>query len=181
MCPMPLTPKQERFVEEYLIDLNATQAAIRAGYSKKSAKLIGHENITKPDIAGAIQEAKEKRAARTEISQDRVLREYACVGFYDIGQFVDENDKLLPIHEIPEDARRAICGIEGTGKDRKLKLPNKQPALKDMGTHLGMFEQKEDPDKGGLCTSEDLADLLVAVMDAASRRQVPGGNGGKGG
>ncbi len=68
-----LTPKQQRFVEEYLIDLNATQAAIRAGYSKKTAKSIGQENLTKPYIAAVIDAAKAERSIRTEISQDWVL------------------------------------------------------------------------------------------------------------
>ena len=67
---MALTPKQERFVAEYLIDLNATQAAIRAGYSVKTAKQAGSENLSKPDIAKAVQDAQAARAARTEITQD---------------------------------------------------------------------------------------------------------------
>ena len=67
------TPKQLRFIEEYLIDLNATQAAIRAGYSKKTAKDIGCENLAKPNIAAAIQAGMDKRSERTEITQDYVL------------------------------------------------------------------------------------------------------------
>lgn len=68
-----LTPKQQAFVREYLVDLNATQAAIRAGYSKKTAGVVGHENLNKPDIAKAIQIEMDKRAARTEITADYVL------------------------------------------------------------------------------------------------------------
>lgn len=71
---MPLTPKQQVFVAEYLKDLNATQAAVRAGYSAKTAYSIGEENLKKPVIASAIQEAMDKRAERTEITQDYVLR-----------------------------------------------------------------------------------------------------------
>jgi len=70
-----LTAKQQRFVEEYLIDLNATQAAIRAGYSPESAKEIGCENLTKPNIKAAIDKAMAERSRRTGITQDRVLRE----------------------------------------------------------------------------------------------------------
>ena len=69
-----MTPKQERFILEYLIDLNATQAAIRAGYSKKTAHVIGHENLTKPVIAQAIDEAKAKRAEEIGIDATWVLR-----------------------------------------------------------------------------------------------------------
>jgi phage terminase small subunit len=70
---MPLTPKQERFVDEYLIDLNATQAAIRAGYSKKTAHVIGPENLGKPAIAAAVARAQADRTERTNITQDYVL------------------------------------------------------------------------------------------------------------
>ena len=68
-----LTPKQQRFVEEYLIDLNATQAAIRAGYSEKTAKSIGQENLTKPDIQKAIQEAQEILSNKTQLTVDMVV------------------------------------------------------------------------------------------------------------
>ena len=69
-----LTPKQQRFVEEYLIDLNATQAAIRAGYSEKTAKEIGSENLTKPNIAKAIQEAQESLSNKTQLTVDIVVQ-----------------------------------------------------------------------------------------------------------
>lgn len=70
-----LTPKQQRFVEEYLIDLNATQAAIRAGYSEKTARSVGAENLTKPDINVAIRAVQTKRAAKTERTAEDVLRD----------------------------------------------------------------------------------------------------------
>lgn len=69
----PLTPKQEMFVREYLIDLNATQAAIRAGYSAKTARQIGEENLSKPDIAAAVQAGMNKRAEKALITADEVL------------------------------------------------------------------------------------------------------------
>lgn len=70
----PLTPRQAAFVQEYLVDLNATQAAIRAGYSEKTAGRTGHENLKKPEIAQAIQEAQAERAERLEVTQDDVVR-----------------------------------------------------------------------------------------------------------
>lgn len=70
---MALTPKQQRFVEEYLIDLNATQAAIRAGYSEKTAYAVGHENLKKHEIAKALSAARGERSQRTEITADYVL------------------------------------------------------------------------------------------------------------
>lgn len=69
-----LTPKQQRFVEEYLIDLNATQAAIRAGYSEKTAYSVGHENLKKPEIQKAIEEAKSQVSKRTELTVDMVVQ-----------------------------------------------------------------------------------------------------------
>ncbi len=69
-----LTPKQTRFVQEFLIDLNATQAAIRAGYSKKTARQVASENLSKPDIQRAIEEAQQTRAERTELTQDGVVQ-----------------------------------------------------------------------------------------------------------
>lgn len=85
---MSLTPKQQRFVEEYLVDLNSTQAAIRAGYSAKTAKSIGHENLTKPDVAAAIEAARAELSKRTEITQDMVIAELAKIGFSDIRKAV---------------------------------------------------------------------------------------------
>jgi len=81
-----LTAKQQRFVEEYLIDLNATQAAKRAGY--KNAE-IGRQLITKNNVSGAIQEALKKRSSRTEITQDQVLEELAKVGFKKAADYTD--------------------------------------------------------------------------------------------
>ncbi len=76
---MSLTPKQQLFVAEYLLNLNATQAAVRAGYSKKTAYSVGHENLKKPEVAAAIQEAMEARSQRTEIAQDWILEQLKLV------------------------------------------------------------------------------------------------------
>lgn len=85
----PMTPKQERFVEEYLIDLNATQAAIRAGYSKRSAYSIGEENLRKPVVRGAVQEAIKARRERTRADQDRIVRELESVFMADPNELVE--------------------------------------------------------------------------------------------
>ena len=78
-----MTPKQERFVEEYLVDLNATQAAIRAGYSKSTSYSIGQRLLKNVDIQKAITAAREKQQRRVEITADRVLEEYAKIAFFD--------------------------------------------------------------------------------------------------
>jgi phage terminase small subunit len=76
---MKLTPKQTRFIEEYLVDLNATQAAIRAGYSARTATVIGNENLTKPYIQAAIQIAQLARSERTQITVDKVLEDIELI------------------------------------------------------------------------------------------------------
>lgn len=149
-----LTPKQQAFVNEYLIDLNATQAAIRAGYSEKTAGKIGQENLTKPDIAKVIAEAMESRSQRTEITADRVLQELAKIGFSDIRKLFSDFGTLLPVNELDDDAAASLSSIEITtrkargGDDdeveevAKVKLWDKRAALVDIGKHLGMFTDK---------------------------------------
>ena len=84
-----LTDKQRRFVEEYLIDLNATQAAIRAGYSVKTAKEIAAQNLTKLNISNEISKAMAERSRRTGVTADRVIEELAKIGFVNISNVVD--------------------------------------------------------------------------------------------
>ena len=83
-----LTPKQERFVQEYMVDLNALQAAIRAGYSKDTAGVIGHENLKKPYIQAAIARARQEQQQRTQITVDSVVKELAQVAFADARDLV---------------------------------------------------------------------------------------------
>lgn len=161
---MALTDKQRRFVDEYLVDLNATQAAIRAGYSQKTARQIGDENLSKPDIAKAVQEAQAARATRTEITQDMVLRELAKIGFSDIRKIVrwgktelrvtdsgdDEDEVTEPYHglalvsadDIDDDTAAAISEISEGREGLKVKLHDKKGALVDIGRHLGMFKDR---------------------------------------
>jgi len=86
---MALTPKQQRFVAEYLIDLNATQAAIRSGYSANRADAMGHENLRKPEIAAAVKEQQLARQSRTEIDQDRIVRELVNILEADPNELVE--------------------------------------------------------------------------------------------
>ena len=104
-----MTAKQQLFVEEYLLDLNATQAAIRAGYPKKSARAVGHENLTKPDIAAAVSREFARRSERTEITQDKVLAQLALIGFA----------------EMP--------------KEEEVRVSDKLAALDKLRKHFGMF------------------------------------------
>ena len=107
-----LTNKQARFVEEYQIDLNATQAAIRAGYSKKTAQIIGFENLSKPIIQECIQKRMDERSKRTEITADRILEEIAKVGFSDIRKLFTEADELRSVSSLPDDIAACVQSVE---------------------------------------------------------------------
>lgn len=154
---MKLTPKQERFVAEYLVDLNATAAAIRAGYSKKTAEVIGYENLRKPQIEAAINQAIQEREKRTEITQDMVLKETAKLAFFDIRKMFDKNGKPLDISELDADTAAALVGLsvqditdqggDYVGYVKKYKMADKLKALELLGKHLGTWEPKDDGPK----------------------------------
>lgn len=140
-----MTKKQKRFVEEYLIDLNATQAAIRAGYSPDTAGSIGAENLKKPEIKSRIDKAMAERSRRTGINQDRVLQELARIGFAKITDVVDpETAKIRP--DASDDDLACIQSIKikpnEFGTEREVKLYDKKSALVDLGKHLGLFKDK---------------------------------------
>ena len=155
-----LTPKQKAFVSEYLIDKNATQAAFRAGYSKKTAYSMGQENLKKPEIKRAIQKAMQKREERTEITQDRVLLEYARIAFFDPRKLFRSDGSPKPIEELDTDTAAALAGLEvreefeGTGQDRvftgytkKYRLANKMGALNSLAKYVQLFDVKKTEEK----------------------------------
>ena len=146
-----LTPKQQRFVEEYLVDLNATQAAIRAGYSEKTAQEIGAQNLSKLMVATAIAEAQAARSERTEITQDRVLLEYARIAFSDMRTFAKwgpDGVSLIESDQLPEDAALCVAEVTETttkhGGSIKFKLHDKRAALDSLAKHLGMFQTEDE-------------------------------------
>ena len=144
---MALTAKQERFVAEYLIDLNATQAAIRAGYSEKTARSAGQRALTIVDVADAIAEAKAKRDKRTQVTQDRVIAELAKLGFYDIRKAVKwgakpeaSDDGIYPVElvasdEIDDDTAAAVSEVSLTAQGVKIKMADKRAALEALLRH----------------------------------------------
>lgn len=144
-----MTPKQKRFVDEYLVDLNATAAAKRAGYNPKTAYSIGQENLTKPEIQSAIQEAKANRQKRTEITQDMVIAELAKLGFFDIRKLFDRDGKPLDVIQLDGDTAAALVGLDVqdvadpdgafVGYVKKYKMADKIRALELLGKHLGVF------------------------------------------
>lgn len=142
-----MTEKQKRFIEEYLIDLNATQAAIRAGYSSRNADKIGHELLGKTRVSDAISKEMAERSKRTGISQDRVLLELARIGFAKITDVVDPDTAKIKI-DAAEDDLACIQSIKikpnEFGTEREVRLYDKKSALVDLGKHLGMFKDKID-------------------------------------
>lgn len=142
-----LTEKQQRFVEEYLIDLNATQAAIRSGYKPSSARQVGTENMSKPSIRACIDQAIAERSKRTGINQDRVIRELARLAFVNASDVIDMDEASIKCNA-SEDDTAAIASVkvktiptkEGDGVEREIRLNDKLKALELLGKHLGMFK-----------------------------------------
>ena len=144
-----LTAKQERFVEAYLVDLNATQAAIRAGYSPETAKEIGYENLTKPHIRAKIDKAMAERSKRTGISADRVLNELAKIGFANAADIIDFESGEVLAYATKEDTA-CIQSVKikntrtdmGSTEEREIKLYDKHKALDSLARHLGLYNDK---------------------------------------
>ena len=157
---MPLTPKQERFVAEYLIDLNATQAAIRAGYSVKTAGSVGSENLTKPEIKAAVEVGQAARAAKAGITADRVLEEVRRLALSDVRTLFDEGGNLRPLHELSDEQAAAVAGLEvviknakaGDGQTdtiHKINVWDKPKSLEMLAKHFALLTERLEH-SGGL-------------------------------
>ena len=144
-----MTKKQKRFVEEYLIDLNATQAAIRAGYSPDTAQQMGSENLSKPVIKNAIDKDIAERSRRTGINQDRVIQEIAKLAFLNPIDVIDMDEATIKGEANRDDTAciasvkvKVIPGEDGNITEREVKTYDKLKALELLGKHLGMFTDK---------------------------------------
>ena len=162
-----MTKKQKRFIEEYLIDLNATQAAIRAGYSPDTAKSIGSENLTKPDITAQIARAMAERSRRTGVNADRVIMELAKIAFVNANDVIDPKTATIKEGALPEDTA-AIQSVKvktfgEDGLEREIKMADKLKTLELLGKHLGMFRDKLEV-SGTLETEKTKLDDLLQQM-----------------
>ena len=145
-----MTEKQQRFVDEYLIDLNTTQAAIRAGYSVKTANEQGAQNLAKVSIQQAIAEQMADRSRRTGVNQDRIVLELARIAFAKITDIVDSEGKIKST--ATDDDLACIESVKYKGSEsetsssveREVKLSSKLKALELLGKHLGMWNDKLD-------------------------------------
>lgn len=143
------TPKQKRFVEEYLIDLNATQAAIRAGYSPGTAKEIGAQNLTKLNISAAVAKAMAERSKRTGVNQDRIVLELAKIAFVNPADVTDPENAMI-LDGATSDDTAAIQSVkvktiptkDGEGTEREIRFHDKIRALELLGRHVGMWNDK---------------------------------------
>ncbi len=167
-----LTIKQNRFIEEYLVDLNATQACIRAGYSKNTAAEIGYENLTKPHIQAGLIEAMDKRSKQTGIDAEYVLRRHAEIDQLNVKDIFNDIGSLKPIDQWPDSFTTTINAYDlAELKDaddiatvlKKIRLPDKQKNLADMGRHVNVQAYREK-------VEVDTCDTLSAALLAARKR-----------
>lgn len=167
--PRPLNPKQERFVAEYLKDLNATQAAIRAGYSARTATEQASRLLTNINVAAAVAAGQDARAKKVGIEAETVLREVARLALYDPRELFKEDGSTKLPHEIDDDTAAAISGIDteldADGKVTKIKyrMADKNSAADKLMKHLGLFE-RDNRQKG-----DELGKLLAFLNERGSR------------
>jgi phage terminase small subunit len=180
-----MTPKQAAFVQHYLIDSNATQAAVRAGYSVKTAYSIGEENLRKPEIRAAIDAAMADTAARLGITAERVMRERSRLAFFDPRRLFASNGEPIPIHELDDDTAAALAGLDvheefaGTGEARvfvgytkKYKLASKDPSLAALEKYFGLNEKAIRCPLPVIETSEDCSRAQSAIIQAVATGKI---------
>lgn len=162
--PGTLTPKQKRFVLEYLVDLNATAASIRAGYSERSAKRIGWELLQKPEVSSGIQEAMVARSKDTGVTAEWVLRTLAEEKTADLADLYDDDGNILPVKKWPMVFRRGlVVGVESVEEFtgiivggrrqfatlRKVKLSDRIKHMELIGRHVDVQAFKDRHEHGG--------------------------------
>ncbi|EIU4422858.1 terminase small subunit [Pseudomonas aeruginosa] len=171
---MALTKKQRLFVDEYLIDLNATQAAIRAGYSTRRATEIGYQLLQRPEVAQAIQAAMAERSKRTEVEADYVIRRLREIDEMDVLDILEDDGSFRSIRDWPKAWRQFLSGIEiaelfeGRGDDRriagvlrKVKWPDKLRNLELLSRHVGTESAALDMELKRLDVAKKRAELKL--------------------
>lgn len=173
----PLTPKQAAFVREYLVDLNATQAAIRAGYSEATAYSAGQRLLKDVEIATAVQKAMDKRAAKVEITAERVLQEIAKLAFFDPRKLFDESGRPLHVSQLDDDTAAAVAGLDvvtqgnqevGIADVLKIKLADKGQNLERLGRHLKLFTDKVEHSGAIEQMTDAQIDARIAALKAGN-------------
>ncbi|WP_409265032.1 terminase small subunit [Morganella morganii] len=173
---MALTDKQEMFCREYLVDLNATQAAIRAGYSDKTANRTASENLSKPDIQIRISELMKERSDRLQIDADYVLNRLVEIDQMDVLDILHDDGGIKPIHEWPKVWRTSLSGMDLAemfeSKDgerdlvgimKKIKWPDKVKNLELLGKHISVQAFRDQ-----IKSEHDVVGTLSDLMDELS-------------
>lgn len=164
-----LNDRQERFVDEYLVDHNATAAAKRAGYSKKTARSQGQRLLTNVDIQAAIQKRKARLRSKLKITWERVLEELAAIAFADGTDFVtiDRNGRvrLVPTDDLPEDKKKAIASIKEGQYGTEIKLYDKVKALELLVKYLSVFDSGNGP-------GSKQENNIFEVIDQSTREEI---------
>ena len=144
-----LTAKQKAFAAEYAVDFNGTQAAIRAGYSKRTARQMAAENLTKAEVAEAVREAVDAALKATGLTAERVLQELQQIGFADPGDYSDwgpDGVKLKPKDSLTKEQRSVISSVKEVvtqhGGSIEFKTNDKLKALELLGRYLKMFTDR---------------------------------------
>lgn len=149
--PEGFSDKMEKFCNEYLVDLNGTQAAIRAGYSQDTACVIASENLRKPSIQSRISELRLSTGKSFNITRERIAQEYARIAFFDVRKIHTDDGSLKPVTEFGDDEAAVIAGIEVTdnwekdeegnafvsGQLKKVKVTDKRGALDSLVKLMG--------------------------------------------
>ncbi len=171
----PLNLRQQRFVDEYLKSPIATQAAVRAGYSARTAEWIGPQLLKKPHVAAAIRSGQLVIAERAEVEAEEVVRQLARIAFSDVRRLFDQDGNLLPIEEIDPATAMAISSYDvwvdpASGVRRaRVRFWDKNSALEKLMKHLGLFER--DNRQG----TDPLSELIAHIAERGSRLPLTSG------
>ena len=160
-----LTDRQRRFVEEYLVDANGAQAAIRAGFSKNQSASAAGRLLRHPRVKEALRKAMSERSERLGITADRVLREYARIAFADIRSFTEQGKaSLKDVADLSEAEAAAVVELNGSpdGKGLRVKLHDKKKALDALARHLGLFTKGADEVENPTAAAERIRELIRA-------------------
>jgi len=170
-----LNGKREMFCKEFLVDLDSTQAAIRAGYSKRTARTIGNKLLTNSDIQDRIDVLKSQRADEVNIDADYVLKRLLEIDSLSIADILDDNNNLLPIKEWPKAWQTSVSVIDFTKLKstedfdsflKKVKMPDKQKNLELLGKYIDVLALKERPE----ITGKDGAELVINVASSDTKK-----------
>jgi len=173
-----LKRRERRFVEEYLVDLNATRAAVRAGYSEKTATSIACRLMKKEAIGAAVRAGMDERSKRTQITADRVLRELARIAFADIRSFTERDGSALTaksLAALSDDDSAAIAEMSGTdGKTFKVKLHDKKHALDKIARHLGLYGKRATAAESPAAAAQRAREFILSRLAQRERARSSG-------